>query len=218
MKSILMSIHPKWCERIFNGEKTIEVRKTAPKPPFKVVVYCTKAQTGSYKGNLYINPPKKRKEIGVADWWSERKDELSINGGYLQFNAFLAHGKVIGEFVCNTVENIPVDSEAFTFISKPACLTTDELIEYCSGKDMYGIHITAPVLYDKPRELGEFRKPCIMPEMPYCPACKYGNVQYSPDEVECASELEGASCEWLCLNSVKRPPQSYMRIQCTEEV
>lgn len=41
MKAILMSIKPKWCEKIFNGEKTVEVRKTAPKlkPPFKVYVY-----------------------------------------------------------------------------------------------------------------------------------------------------------------------------------
>jgi predicted transcriptional regulator len=157
MKSILMSIQPKWVEKIINGEKTIEVRKTAPKEvPFKVMLYCTKAPADSYKGNLYINPPNQRKEIGVADWWSERKDELSINGGYLRFNAFLAHGKVVGEFVCNTVETIPVDSEAFTAISKPSCLTTDELIEYCSGRDMYGLHITALKIYDKPKELGEF--------------------------------------------------------------
>ena len=41
MKAILMSIKHKWCEKIFSGEKTIEVRKTAPKlkSPFKVYVY-----------------------------------------------------------------------------------------------------------------------------------------------------------------------------------
>ena len=41
MKAILMSIKHKWCELIFSGEKTIEVRKTAPKlkPPFKVYMY-----------------------------------------------------------------------------------------------------------------------------------------------------------------------------------
>lgn len=31
MKSCLLSIQPKWCELIASGEKTIEVRKTAPK-------------------------------------------------------------------------------------------------------------------------------------------------------------------------------------------
>ena len=31
MKSILISIKPKWVEKIIRGEKTIEVRKSAPK-------------------------------------------------------------------------------------------------------------------------------------------------------------------------------------------
>ena len=30
MKKILISIRPKWVEKIVNGEKTIEVRKFAP--------------------------------------------------------------------------------------------------------------------------------------------------------------------------------------------
>ena len=43
MKSVLISIQPKWCERIADGSKTIEVRKTKPKldTPFKVYIYCT---------------------------------------------------------------------------------------------------------------------------------------------------------------------------------
>lgn len=43
MKSVLISIQPKWCEKIMSGEKTIEVRKSAPKEvPFKCYIYCTK--------------------------------------------------------------------------------------------------------------------------------------------------------------------------------
>ena len=30
-KAVMISIRPKWCEKIINGEKTIEVRKTRPK-------------------------------------------------------------------------------------------------------------------------------------------------------------------------------------------
>lgn len=42
MKSVLISIRPQWCEKIVNGEKTIEVRCTAPKEvPFKAYIYCT---------------------------------------------------------------------------------------------------------------------------------------------------------------------------------
>ena len=44
MKSVLISVRPKWCELIASGKKTIEVRKTRPKieTPFTVYVYMTK--------------------------------------------------------------------------------------------------------------------------------------------------------------------------------
>lgn len=32
-------------------------------------------------------------------------------------------------------------------------------------------------------------KPCIMPEMPYCPACKYGLIL----------PIDETDCEWRCL-------------------
>ena len=32
--------------------------------------------------------------------------------------------------------------------------------------------------------------PCIMPEMPYCPACKYGHI--------CAIEGSDTDTEWIC--------------------
>ena len=48
MKSVLISIKPKWCELIANGKKTVEVRKTRPKieAPFKCYIYCTKDKHG----------------------------------------------------------------------------------------------------------------------------------------------------------------------------
>lgn len=43
MKAVLISIRPKWCEKIANGQKTIEVRKTRPKinQPFRCYIYQT---------------------------------------------------------------------------------------------------------------------------------------------------------------------------------
>lgn len=43
MKAVLISVRPKWVEKIANGEKTIEVRKTRPKlqTPFKCYIYET---------------------------------------------------------------------------------------------------------------------------------------------------------------------------------
>ena len=42
-KAVMLSIRPKWCEKIASGEKTIEVRKTRPKleTPFKCYIYET---------------------------------------------------------------------------------------------------------------------------------------------------------------------------------
>ena len=41
MIAVLISIRPEWCQKIVNGQKTIEVRKTRPKmnPPFKCYIY-----------------------------------------------------------------------------------------------------------------------------------------------------------------------------------
>lgn len=41
MKAVLISIRPEWCQKIVNGQKTIEVRKTRPKmdTPFKCYIY-----------------------------------------------------------------------------------------------------------------------------------------------------------------------------------
>lgn len=48
MKAVLLSIQPKWCEKIASGEKTIEIRKTRPKinTPFKCYIYETKNTRG----------------------------------------------------------------------------------------------------------------------------------------------------------------------------
>lgn len=52
MIAVLISIRPKWCEKIISGEKTIEVRKTRPKmnPPFKCYIY--KCRNGKVVGEF----------------------------------------------------------------------------------------------------------------------------------------------------------------------
>lgn len=48
MKSVLISIQPRWCDLIARRKKTVEVRKTKPKfeVPFKVYIYCTNDKKG----------------------------------------------------------------------------------------------------------------------------------------------------------------------------
>lgn len=139
MKEILMSIRPEWCKRIFNGEKTIEVRKTRPfiDMPFKVFVYETKAQ--------FVK---------------------SIRGACTTFG--YGRGKVIGSFVCDKVYKIVPDGEYYSNgydidddRLAETCLTREQLCEYGKGVTLYCWHITEPKLFDKPKELSEFRKVCL---------------------------------------------------------
>lgn len=39
---------------------------------------------------------------------------------------------------------------------------------------------------------GEISMPCIMPEMPYCPACEYGHITASENNPD-------TDCNWECL-------------------
>ena len=144
MKAILMSIQPKWCEKIANGEKTIEVRKTKPKlqTPFKCYIYCTQTKT---IGDIILC---KSEENAKLFGYNAVK---GINKGFSEKEDINLKGKVIGEFVCDKIAG-----EGET-IRGNACLTVDELIDYCKGKDLYFWHITDLKIYDKPKELSEFR-------------------------------------------------------------
>ena len=66
MKSVLISISPKWCELIASGKKTIEVRKTRPKisMPFKCYIYCTGIKSMNLRDYVepYLLPVKKPKK------------------------------------------------------------------------------------------------------------------------------------------------------------
>lgn len=167
MKAVLLSVKPKWCEMFASGKKTIEVRKTAPKleTPFKVYVYQTK-----HKGKSIVS------------------EALStVYGG----------GKVIGEFVCDRVRLcIPFGLKGHLLsqeVYREMCLTKEQLDKYGGLKTLYGWHITEPKLFDKPKELSEFRKVC-----PYgVSECMYD------DRPKC----------YDCDRSIIRPPQSWCYVE-----
>ena len=104
-KSVLLSIKPKYCELIASGKKTIEVRKTRPKidTPFKCYIYCTKGELltrSNYNGKIYVaSSPKYQKAL-------ERNENITLSG------------KVIGEFVCDKIDEIRViDTELTSYIA-----------------------------------------------------------------------------------------------------
>jgi predicted transcriptional regulator len=146
MKSVLISIQPKWCELIATGKKTVEVRKTRPKieTPFKCYIYCTKGETIYLPRDIFGNK--------------------ALNG------------KVIGEFVCDRITEYECSSDGFGELATTCgtCLTYDEIINYCNGNDLYGWHISDLVIYDKPRALSGFKRAC--PDNVYeCAMCRHSD-------------------------------------------
>lgn len=71
---------------------------------------------------------------------------------------FKGRGQVIGEFIC---KGIMQPYNTLSRMAKESCLTEQELLEYSKGKELYGWRIADLKIYDKPKELSEFKKPCI---------------------------------------------------------
>jgi predicted transcriptional regulator len=161
-KAVMISVRPKWCEKIASGEKTIEVRKTRPKlqTPFKVYIYCSKAKErliyilkdgDENYGEIYHGKPVfiKRDEGSVCDMWGNRQ-------------------KVIGEFTCDRIYELETRSPGSSYyvkgegqpttndVARQSCLTLKDMHEYLQSKVGYGWHISDLVIYDESKELIEF--------------------------------------------------------------
>lgn len=141
MKKVLISIRPEWVAKILNGEKTLEIRKSAPKDlPCEVYIYCT-------KGNPSISPFE----------FYESGRPPHIIGGEI-------NGKVVAKFTLNktyllTKEKIGYVAWAgmgcFKY-EKDACITKEQLDKYLNGKDGYAWLIDDLKIFDEPKELKEF--------------------------------------------------------------
>ena len=149
MKSVLISIQPKWCELIASGKKTVEVRKSRPKleTPFKVYIYCT-----NNKDMLWILKESERES---------RRKIASIFTAKDVGGATKANGKVIGEFVCDELTGGFWISPFSDYLQRKSCLSYDEVCDYANGKPIFAWHISDLVIYDKPRELSEFITPTV---------------------------------------------------------
>lgn len=167
-KAVLISIKPKWCEKIANGEKTIEIRKSCPKldTPFVCYIYCTKGG-----------------------------DANRLCG---------EHGKVIGEFICDRIfkirvfDNKSIQNWGFEGMDN-SCLPYEDIANYIGGgKTGYGWHISNLHIYDEPRKLEEFRRPC--PNDLYCESC----AVHSNYNGTCGNES---------LRRIKLTPQSWCYVE-----
>ena len=193
MKSVLISTRPKLVEKICHKigedetgkaiyEKRIEVRKTAPKEvPFKCYIYETKGQYVKF-----------------------------THGAHTKYG--YGRGKVIGEFICDRIicSQAYFDSQGKNHLTnvspddiKKTCLDEYDLWDYIAGKavkanqmyDGYLWHISDLKIYDKPRELSEFRKPCDR----FLDCCTCRRLVHN----------EYMSCD----NKITRPPLSWCYVE-----
>ena len=128
MKAVLISIQPKWVEKIANGGKTIEVRKTKPnlQTPFKVYIYCT--NTPKYH-HLYDLRPYNSGKIKLGCVQHNRYSLVSDN--YI-------NGKVIGEFVCDRIDEYGAEFTDLQYpdvCDKNVCLNSIKRVEYDEDED-----------------------------------------------------------------------------------
>ena len=113
MKSVIISIQPQWCEPISTGLKYIEIRKTRPtvELPIKVYIYATKSDKylldQEPNGNLFC--------------WDKKSHHYPFK--YEENFVELYNGKVIGEFICDRIDEY--ESE---FVNDD-CLETVHLID-----------------------------------------------------------------------------------------
>lgn len=194
MKSVLISIRPNWCEKIASRRKTIEVRKSAPKEvPFKAYIYCTNQKIN---GEILLTFDKKVE---------------GRNRGFRDKGDIPLAGKVIGEFVCDKVvrtcgwrlrgdtqqcaKQTAMEKE-FPYL---ACLTIDEIVDYAGNENggVIGWHISDLKIYDKPKELSEFNRPC-----------SYAGLCFSCDRATFVG-----NGDVTCDKAINRPPMSYMFVE-----
>lgn len=195
MKSVLISIRPEWVEKIANGKKTIEVRKSAPKEvPFKGFIYATSQKLD-------------REILLTSDKKVERRYKHCRDNGDIPLA-----GKVIGEFICDKVYLIKNQGNRFVVaneeqgvtneIARQSCLDYYDMDIYLGNKDGYGWHISDLKIYDKPKELSEFTRPC-----------SYDGICFS-----CKRFIANGMPYGFCDSTITRPPQSYMRVEELKEV
>lgn len=173
MKSVLASLKPYYYYLVGEGIKKIEVRKDMPKASDwnkEVLFYMSKDIKS------FAKIPKELQE-------KYRKH----------------FGKVGMQIVCDEVyewkydycDGVDIDDDLIL----DTCLDREDINIYAKGKTLYGWHISDLKIYDKPKPIMQFYKPCPI-EIKNCPVCEF----YSTN----------TGC---CMNNVDRPPQSYMYVE-----
>lgn len=209
---ILASLKPYYYYLIGEKKKNIEVRKSALKDlPQDIVFYMSKDEKSFAKIPKEFQE-KYRKHFGKVGLAivCDRIDEFYCASVPYQKENNLGYG----HFVDNGVYKVNgwhegvvferndrhIDSMLKNNDLKEMCLSAQEIFDYIGiGKHLYGWHISNLKIYDKPRELSEFRKSGFMTEEEWL-FNLYPNTHCHYDA-------------WAKKFEITRPPQSWMFVE-----
>ena len=224
MKSILISIQPKWVALEMNGIKKIEVRKTAPKDwkdylsgktkempkPITVYIYCTNDK------NVELHYSE---QYGAFCDQSYGMEHYSTIGN--------GCGKIIAKFTLNKIEKINVeyfDTFNGLFLNnllQKSCLTIKQIDDYLGNKSGYAWHISDLQILTEPKSI---RDCAFMSEKLYKKYQRDLQQAYEEDDKTLARLYSGCALEDECANCVElvemtkhfyyvtTPPQSYIYV------
>lgn len=203
MRAIMKSVSPRICEKVANGDCTILVSKTVPKfdLPFKGYICCTNAKPYLYRE---ANPPFK----------------LFLDSDLYEGNGYddrLFSGKVIGDFICDEIIEWQYDKGHQYYVEYPDDCTSyfpylkchseatglkcSEIEKLGKGKPLYGLHISDLKIYDKPKELSEFERPCTYKGI--CYSCE----RFRPNGIPLPAPYG------FCETKITRAPQGWCYVE-----
>ena len=150
MRSMLVSLSPKECVNLFNGDLSILVRKVKPKCdlPIDAYIYCTKEAP---YGVIEIKWDNANNILGkvVAKFTLNKMEEIKLNG------------KIVSGYSSEINEDYITNSLHEKDLLNKSCLSFNELDNYLQSKNGYAWHIDNLVIFDKPKEIGEFEHQVI---------------------------------------------------------
>lgn len=217
MKSILISIQPKYCKTIvhdsyiredaYGAVQKLEVRKTKPKVklPIDVYIYCCEPQKKLYR---QIAKDENGKPV-YKKYPSGKTGYYIFNGGhaYPPYNRPCSNGKVFAKFTLNKVVEINYNTVKSDYDFVPFTgLYKKDAVKYANGKRLFGWRIDDLVIFDKPKELSEYKTQCkeYFEEDWDCGNCEYSYTEYSG--MDCPPYSE---CKCNGLKPITKPPQSW---------
>lgn len=171
-KAVLISIKPKWCKLIMDGQKTVEIRKSRPKieTPFKCYIYCTENKDTHDLLELHTNDGKIKKMNGkvIGEFVCDRISEYEMewHGGYAEDTYQDIRGIYYDGDLEREVEVLVASNEMSKdeldkcYLLADSCLSFDDIGKYVCGKDFgyhtfYGWHISELKIYDTPKSCNE---------------------------------------------------------------